>query len=99
MQSQHSFKTAFCTEYEKLLFACQKALEDWRTRREEVEAIGFVSKRTADDLVKLQTNYARAYTKLESHEDFCELCQFVTRIGEQNVAPISTSALESKYFA
>ena len=99
MQSQHSFKTAFCTEYEKLLFACQKALENWRARREEVEVIGFVSKRTADDLVKLQTDYARAYSKLESHEDFCELCQFVTKIGQQNVAGISMTAPESKYFA
>lgn len=99
MHSQHSFKTAICTDYEKLLFACQKALENWRTHREEVIAQGFASKQTADELVRLQADYARAYSRLESHEHHCELCRFVSKIGGRNHSAISTAALEKKSFA
>ncbi len=99
MDSPHSFKTAICTEYENLLFACQRALESWRTRRDEVVTQGFASKQTADELVRLQANYARAYSRLESHEDRCELCRFVSKIGGRNYSAVSTAALEKKPFA
>lgn len=93
MHSEPSFKTAICTEYEKLLFACQKALESWRNRREKIAPHGFLSKEVGDDLVRLQANYARAYSRLETHDEHCELCRFVSKIGNRNYFTGSTAAL------
>jgi hypothetical protein len=83
MDSEPSFRTAICSDYEKLLFACQRSLEIWRERKDEVASQGFISKQTADELVRLQANYARAYSRLESHDGHCELCCFVARIGRR----------------
>jgi hypothetical protein len=99
MKEEHFFKTAICTDYENLLFACQKALELWRTRREEVASTGFASKKTSDELLRLQADYARSYSRLERHEDHCELCRFVSKIGGRNYSAISTAALEKKPIA
>jgi hypothetical protein len=96
MSPVHSFKTAICTDYESLLFAGQKALESWRVRREEVASLGFASKQTTDELGRLQADYARAYSRLESHEDRCELCRFVSKLSGRNYAAISTAFLERK---
>jgi len=99
MHPEHSFKTAICSDYETLLFTCHRALDGWRARREEVAALGFVSKKSADELVKLQADYARAYSKLESHEDHCDVCQFVSKIGGRTFAGISAGTFEKKHYA
>jgi hypothetical protein len=94
MHQELSFKTAICPDYENLLFACQEALESWRNRREEVASTGFVSRKTSDELLRLQANYARAYARLEAHEEHCELCRFVSRIGGRNYSATSSAALD-----
>ena len=100
MNPVHSFKTAICTDYENLLFACHKALVGWQAAREEVATInGFCGKKKSDELLRLQADYARAYARLESHEDKCELCRFVSKIGGRNYAAISTAALAKKTVA
>ena len=99
MNTEYSFKTAICSEYENLLFECQKALVNWRDRREQVASFGFASKKTSDELLKLQACYARAYSRLESHDEKCELCRFVSKIGGRNHAAITTAALERKSVA
>jgi hypothetical protein len=93
MHLEPSFKTAICTEYEKLLFACQKTLESWRNRREEVDPHGFLDKEIGDELVRLQANYARAYSRLATHDKHCELCRFVSKIGNRNYSTVSSAAL------
>jgi len=99
MKPERSFKTAVCSDYENLLFACQRALESWRTRREEVATLGFANRKASEELLRLQADYARAYSRLESHEDKCELCRFVSKIGGRNYAAISAAALERKSVA
>ena len=99
MKPERSFKTAICTDYENLLFACQKALESWRAHREAATANRFASKKTTDDLLKLQADYARAYSRLDSHEEKCQLCRFVSKIGGRNYAAISAAAIEKKSVA
>jgi hypothetical protein len=94
MHAEHPFKTAICTDYENLLFACQRALENWCARREEVVTQGFASKGTADELVGLQVAFARAYSRLESHKEHCELCRFVSRISARNRSGVSVAVLE-----
>jgi hypothetical protein len=99
MKPESSFKTAVCSDYENLLFACQRALESWRKRREEVATLGFADRKASEELLRLQADYARAYSRLESHEDKCELCRFVSKIGGRNYAAISAAALGGKSVA
>ncbi len=99
MNTELSSKAAVCTEQEKLLIVCQKALELWRNRREEISASGLTGKQSADELLRLQADYAKAYSRLEKHEDNCELCRFVLKIGGRDYAGISNAALDKKRIA
>jgi hypothetical protein len=100
MSTELSFKTAICTEYEGLLFDCQKALEAWRNRQDEISAFGLQNRKTADELIGLQAEYARSYSRLERHAHNCELCNFVTKTGGANYIAVSASAaLEKKSMA
>jgi hypothetical protein len=78
---------------------CQDALERWRRRREEISAAGLSGKQIADELLRLQADYAKAYSRLEKHEDDCELCRFVSKIGGRDYAGISSAALDKKRLA
>jgi hypothetical protein len=98
MNRQLPFKSAVCTDYENLLFGCQKALESLRARREEIFARNF-AKESADELARLHTDYERAYSRLETHEKRCEICQFVSKIGGRNYSSASASASQKKHFA
>ena len=99
MKPERPFKTAICTDYERLLFTCQKALDTWREQRERVVTNGVSNKRASAELLRLQADYAHAYSRLESHEDKCNLCRFVSKIGSRNYSGNSTSNLEEKSVA
>jgi hypothetical protein len=94
MHAQHPFKTAFCTDYENLLYACQHALEDWCARREQIASHGFASKEAAGEITRLQAAFVRAYSHLDTHKEHCELCRFVTRISARNHCGMSIAALD-----
>lgn len=96
MLSELSFGSAVCTEHERLRTVCQGALEKWRGRREEISASGLSGKHVADELLRLQADYAKAYSRLEKHEDNCELCRFVSKIGGRDYAGISNPSLDKK---
>lgn len=89
MNAEFSFKTAVCTDYERLLIACQEALESWRTRRAEITRLGSSRKEKTDELLRLQADYAKGYSRLKKHQDNCELCRFVSEIGRHSFASIS----------
>jgi hypothetical protein len=95
-QHQQPFKTAICTDYENLLFACQRALESWCARRDELATQGSVSTPVADELIRLQAAYTRAYSRLKSHKEHCEVCRFVSKISARNRSGISVAALKKK---
>jgi hypothetical protein len=97
MPSDH-FKTAICTDYEKLLFACQRALEILAHRRQQIAAFGFAGKNIGDELLCLEAAYARAYAHLESHDENCRLCRFVSKLGHRNFSSSSLAELEKKSF-
>jgi hypothetical protein len=97
MNHELSFKTAICTDYERLLIACHNALELWRNRREEISASRSVTKEAANELLRLQADYAKAYSRVEKHADNCDLCCFVSKIGGRNNATISIPVLDRKH--
>lgn len=81
MRSAVAPQTGVCPQYESLLDSCQKALVTWQQRRRLYEQASFAGSRASEELMRLQTNYARAYALLESHEHTCRTCQYVSKIG------------------
>ncbi len=84
MNSELSFQTSFCTEYETLLHECQMAKEtcgEWRADMNSPFAANQINFEVAGELLRLQANYAKAYSRLERHNRECDLCQFVNRVA------------------
>jgi hypothetical protein len=92
-----SVKTAFCTDYKRLLEECQSALESWNQHRAENDRSRLNGKEAGDKLLRLQAKYARAYTLLQNHAHNCLRCQLVSRIeghdSENNSDTLSDSTL------
>ena len=80
MNNQFSVETAVCTEHQRLLGECQRALEIWNEHRAEFCQFRFIAREAGDELLRLQATYARAYTMLQNHERNCSLCQLASRI-------------------
>ena len=81
MSEELSFRTSICSDYETLLKECQRAMNAWKQRREEIARIGLHGKQAGDELQKLQAKYARAYNRLERHTKSCAVCRFTTELG------------------
>jgi hypothetical protein len=97
MSQEVSFKTAFCSDYEQLLYDCQNALEIWRRRRDEAARANLTGKQIGDELQKLQANYAKAYSALNRHDKQCELCQFVFRIGGRPISTLPSEVADKQH--
>jgi len=54
------------------------------------------SKEAGDELMRLQADYAKAYSRLEKHKNDCELCHFVSKIGGRSDASLSTAVMDKK---
>jgi hypothetical protein len=80
MNKEPSIKTALCGEYQRLLEECQCALEIWNQRRAEISHSRFIKKEEGDELLRLQANFARAYSVLQHHWQECELCELVSQL-------------------
>ena len=98
MHSQPSFKTAICTDYEKLLFACQQALENLHHVQKYIASLSSTDADTSDQLLRLEAAYARAYAHLESHDERCQLCRFVSKLAHRNFSSSPIAGLEKKPF-
>ena len=84
MNERFAFRTAACSDYEKLLEECQSALVAWKARREQVATFGPQGKSAGDALQRLQAEYARAYNRLERHAKNCRVCHFREELGKKN---------------
>jgi hypothetical protein len=49
--------------------------------------------------MRLQEDYAKAYSHLEKHIDNCELCHFVSKISGRNNASVSIAVMDKKHSA
>ena len=82
MSREFSFEPVVCTEYEKLLEESSTALDIWNQRRAQVSESRLRGQNIGDQLLRLQANYAKAYTVLENHAHACPQCQLASRIGQ-----------------
>jgi len=71
MSKQLSVNTSICSEYQRLLEGSQSALEIWNEHRAEFCQFRFIGREAGDELLRLQSKYARAYTELQNHERNC----------------------------
>jgi len=99
MEGEPFYKTAFCTEYERLLCACVQSLDTWKNRREEIANSVVRSWEASDELMRLQADYAKAYSSLEKHIENCELCHFVSKISGRKNASLSSAIMDKKHSA
>jgi|SRR5215470_14314770 len=68
-------KGAVCAQYKILLNECEAALEVWDEWREQIAQTHFRGKQVGNELLRLQADYAKAYTTLRTHVRRCEICQ------------------------
>jgi hypothetical protein len=80
MSTQLSVNTSICSEYQRLLEESERALEIWNEHRGEFCQFRFIGREAGDELLRLQANYARAYTVSQNHARNCSLCQLGSRI-------------------
>jgi hypothetical protein len=99
MEGELLYKTAFCAEYERLLCVCVQSLDTWKNRREEIANSVLREWEAGDELMRLQEDYAKAYSHLEKHIDNCELCHFVSKISGRNNASVSIAVMDKKHSA
>jgi hypothetical protein len=81
MREQSLARRILCKEYQALLEEADRARKRWDQRRSEICRVHLVGKETGDELLRLQANYARAYTLLRTHMHTCFRCRIVSRIA------------------
>jgi hypothetical protein len=82
MSQEFCVKAANCSEYERLLEECDRALNIWNEQRASICESGVSGKKTGDELLRLQAKYAKAYTVLQNHAKNCLQCQMAARVAE-----------------
>ena len=80
-----------CREYQGLLDSCQRSLAAWQQRRSLAQRDPLVSQRLRAQLQRLQEEYVRAYALLESHEKFCQTCQYISKVGGLDFESLSNA--------
>lgn len=81
MNSELPFNTAVCSDYERLLVKCQAAFQNWSEHRQEICDTHLSGKVVGNELLRLQADYAKAYSVLDRHIHDCVLCQLVSKLG------------------
>jgi hypothetical protein len=81
MTKQLSATTMVCNEYQQLLEQSTHARDIWDLRRAEICRSRLIGKESGDELLRLQANYARAYTRLRKHVNTCRRCEPMSRIA------------------
>ena len=74
-------RSPVCPDYENLLQECRGALETWQRRRTQLYRDDVGSRSMSVELEQLQGRYVRTYALLERHEQSCQRCQYVSKIG------------------
>lgn len=86
MNSNLTFQSSFCHEYDMLLHECESAQRKWAEWREDMNlpwVRNHITRDVSGELLRLQAKFAKAYARLEKHNRECEACQFVARMSEQ----------------
>jgi len=80
MNEELSFTDAFCSEYEKLLDDCQRALCAWSERSETARRSQSSGESVGRELLRLQARFAKSYAILQKHTHICNRCLAVANM-------------------
>ena len=89
MATEFHFKTSVCPEYECLLLLSKTALDDFARKREELNQYGQNNNETMKCLLRLRAVYQETYSKLMSHFDACEVCQYISKLRNARFGGLS----------
>jgi hypothetical protein len=95
MATEFHFKTSVCPEYECLLLLSKTALDDFTTKQEEISYYGENNNKTRKHLLHLFSVYQETYSKLMLHFDGCEVCQYISKLGNARSRDGGLSECES----
>jgi hypothetical protein len=87
-----------CTEYQRLLDSCQKALAVWQQQRSLAVRHPLATPRMRGQLKRLQAEYARACALLETHERACVSCQYISKVGGLDFESLSSALHQQRRF-
>ena len=96
MTTQVSPHTPLCPDYEHLLQECRGALEVWQRRRTQLYRNSINTRNMSIELEQLQGRYVKTYALLEKHEQSCQRCQYVSKIGGLDFESMSHAVMASK---
>jgi len=82
MNEELSFTYAFCSDYEKLLDQCQRALSAWSDRSEWARDAHLTGEAVGRELLRLQAHFAKSYDTLQKHVRTCERCFAASQVSE-----------------
>lgn len=90
-----TFEHILCSEYERLLDDCQRALAAWDERCECIRKANLSEEDADRELLRLQVRFATSYVILQRHAHFCERCKNSQRINEdlQEMVALNNYAL------
>jgi len=89
-------QTPVCPDYENLLQECREALEIWQRRRTQLYRDSVNSRNMSIELEHLQGTYVKTYALLEKHEQSCQRCQYVSKIGGLDFESMSRAVMAHK---
>jgi hypothetical protein len=80
-----------CPEYQRLLGCCERTLTAWQQYRTRAERDALLGARLRAHVSRLKEEYARANALLESHERFCQTCQYISKVGGLDFESLSNA--------
>jgi hypothetical protein len=92
-------RLAVCPEYQRLLDTCQRSLAAWQQRRTHAERAPLAGPRVRGELRRLQDDYERAYAVLESHEQVCQTCQYIAKVGGLDFESLTSALNRYQHFS
>jgi hypothetical protein len=98
MSSAVAPRIGVCSEYQRLLHSCQIALSAWQQRQSLVSRDPIAAPKLRPQLRRLQNQYAQASAELENHEQFCQTCQYISKVGGLDFESMA-SALSNNPFS
>jgi len=94
--TQVSPDTPLCPDYENLLLECRGALEVWQRRRTQLYRDSVAGRNMSIELEQLQGKYLKTYALLEKHEQSCQRCQYISKIGGLDFESMSHAVMAYK---
>jgi hypothetical protein len=87
-----------CTEYQRLLQSCQQSLTALQQQRTLLQRRSIHAQPLREEVSRLQFEYERAYAVLEHHQQYCQECQYIAKVGGLDFETMSEAVIRRNPF-